>query len=800
MNTMRYLLILIGTLIFSNSDAQQDFNLELISKSFTGETYNDVWGYVDSTGVEYAIMGSRDSTKIWSLEDPASPILRASILGPSGTWRDIKHFEDHLYVTSDQGADGLMIIDMSGAPTNIISKFWRPTITIDDIEEPLNRCHNVYVDPETGYGFLSGCNVANKGVLILDLNQDKANPVHVGTVNAAYAHDCYARNDMLYTADIYEGGFSIYDITNKSNPVLLGHQTTSRDFCHNIWISDDGNFAFTTDERGDAWVDSYDISDPKNIKFLDKFKPLETENQGVIPHNTHYLDGFLITSWYSDGVVVIDANKPDNLIKVASYDTELVETNGFKGTWGAYPYLPSGLVLASDRSKGLFVLQPKDNDGNLGYQRASYLEGKVTDFNTGAKIPNVTISISASQDNRGRTDILGEYKTGLAKSGEFEVTFKHPQYNTVTILTTLVSGETTMLDVQMTNGLMTGKVVNKDNNEVISGAEIVFNSEEGGAPLLATSNEDGEWELYLSTTSTYQVNVGKWGFLNKTTSFQYETSQNLQIELEEGYQDDFFADLGWSSDGTAPEGQWEIGDAALVQGFGSVIQTDEDISTDIGSNYYVTGASSTNAESNDVDNGTAVLTSPTMELSSYNRLELSYYVWFYNFTFASATPDTMNVYITNGTDSHLIQSITESSSMWSGKYEFTLTQDQISFSDDMRIVFSLESTDGNNVLEAGIDAFKLEGFLNTSIINSDLAADEIQVFPNPSTYYITIKLDDSWPTKNEAVITDTNGRILLNTQIDSNEASFPIANFPNGVYYIQVKNESKSSSIRFIKI
>ena len=84
---------------------QLTLNMELVSSIDNGETGNDIWGYVDSTGVEYAIMGTRSTTKIWSLEDPANPIERASIPGPSGTWRDIKSFEDHIYVTSDQGTN-----------------------------------------------------------------------------------------------------------------------------------------------------------------------------------------------------------------------------------------------------------------------------------------------------------------------------------------------------------------------------------------------------------------------------------------------------------------------------------------------------------------------------------------------------------------------------------------------------------------------------------------------------------------------------------------------------------------------
>ena len=68
----------------------------------------------------------------------------------------------------------------------------------------------------------------------------------------------------------------------------------------------------------------------------------------VIPHNTHVLGDYLITSYYTSGVTVIDASDPFNLIEVAYYDTSPYSGGTFDGCWGAYPYLPSGLVLATD--------------------------------------------------------------------------------------------------------------------------------------------------------------------------------------------------------------------------------------------------------------------------------------------------------------------------------------------------------------------------------------------------------------------------------------------------------------------
>ena len=53
--------------------------------------------------------------------------------------------------------------------------------------------------------------------------------VHVGFVNTGGIHDVYARNDTVYVAEGYSSSYSIYDVTNKNNAVLL-----------NRWVSPTG--------------------------------------------------------------------------------------------------------------------------------------------------------------------------------------------------------------------------------------------------------------------------------------------------------------------------------------------------------------------------------------------------------------------------------------------------------------------------------------------------------------------------------------------------------------------------------
>jgi hypothetical protein len=64
-------------------------------------------------------------------------------------------------------------------------------------------------------------------------------------------------------------------------------------------------------------------------------------------------------SHYHDGIVIFDISDPNNVQRVAHYDTYTGNTNysGYQGAWGVYPFLPSGRIIGTDVLNGLFVLQ-----------------------------------------------------------------------------------------------------------------------------------------------------------------------------------------------------------------------------------------------------------------------------------------------------------------------------------------------------------------------------------------------------------------------------------------------------------
>lgn len=783
-----------------NGFAQKDFNLEMVANVPVNEEGNDIWGYVDAEGTEYAIMGSQTKTTIWSLEDPANPIERATIPGPPGVWRDIKSFEDHLYVTSDQGAEGLLIIDMSLAPDTITSLYWKPTFEINDFLFPLTKCHNLYIDTEQGFCYLAGCEVSQQGVLILDLNQDKKEPVLVGVMDDNYSHDVFVQDDLMYTSDIFVGSFNVYDVSDKSNPVFINGAGTSRQFTHNAWASHDGNYLFTTDERENAWVDAFDISDLNDIQFLDRYQPLATQGTDVIPHNTHYLNGFLITSWYTDGVVIVDATKPDNLIKVGSYDTELEITKGYEGCWGAYPFLPSGIVLASDRNHGLFVLQPQNSDGEVGYQRACYLEGLITDAKTGETITNANVQIISEDLNEASSRIGGIYKTGQATPGEFEVEYSHPNYDTLTLTVTLERGKVTIVDAQLGTAEITGTVTDTDGNPIIDAKVVVDNVGEG-FKTFASTDVDGNWCAGVrSNLNDYEISAAKWGFKGITQSYNSESGATLDLILEEGYEDDFFVDLGWTATGNASSGFWEIAVPEFIFGSGQTTQTSADIGSDIGNTYYITGASGTNQGVNDIDNGAVILTSPAMDFTGVDSIDFSYHIWFVNVGGQDGPPnDFVTVSVTNGIETIELTRIDENDDKWSSLIETSISKDQMEFNDQIRIIVHAEDSDPGHIVEAGFDVFKATGTTITSVV--DILDLGLSVYPNPSNGMITLTTESAWEGEKQITIFNNIGMMVLQQELTDPKMTINIDQFASGLYSIQIIGKNKvSETIKFSKI
>ncbi len=388
-------------------------NISFVSQLDYPFDLNDVWGYADDQGREYALVGTYRGVSIVNVTDPAKPEELFFIDGPRSTWRDLKTWKKHAYVVHDNTADtamGLLIIDLSNLPDTI------DTLTY---KGPLNllKAHNLYID-ENGYAYVFGSNIGVGGAFILDLANPQS-PSHRGKYNQAYLHDGYVRNNLLIGSEIFDGQFSVVDVSDKNAPQLLAtHETTFR-YTHNAWLSDDGNTVFTTDEKSGAYIEAYDISDIDDITLLDKYRTSRATD--VIPHNVHVFNDFLVNSYYTDGVTIVDASHPSRLLETGHYDISEFSGKGFRGCWGLYPFLPSGIILATNIEGNLVILEPT-------YVRAAFVEGTVLDSITGKPLKNVSAALVTDDTTYTvYTDKSGYYVNGTALSGTYELVFRADQ-------------------------------------------------------------------------------------------------------------------------------------------------------------------------------------------------------------------------------------------------------------------------------------------------------------------------------------------------------------------------------------
>ena len=723
---------------------QAQLNVELVSHLPYNDNAADVWGYTAPDGTEYAMIGLHHGVSFVSLADPENPVEVVYLEGEFSRWRDLRTFGNYAYVVADQpgSEEGLWAIDMSGLPSSvelnkILYSFDMDTLGIDT----LFSCHNVWVD-DKGFAYLTGCDVNHGGVVMFDLKNDPMNPTFVGFGNDIYSHDNYARGDTLYTSEINEGRFGVYDVSDKSNVVQLATQETPYRFTHNVWLSDNSKVLFTTDEKANAPVAAYDVSDPQDIFLLDEFRPAVSLGTGVIPHNVHVKDDFLIISHYTDGCVIVDAHEPDNLVEVGNFDTNDDYVNGFHGAWGAYPFFPSGLIAISDIENGLFILRPE-------YVRASYLEGQVTNINTGIGIPNAAISIQVTSPTFETTNLAGRYKTGLATPGTFNVTFQAVGYFDQTILTTLATGQTTVLDVQMVplpTHAITGKVVDETDGTAIAGAVVFMESED--FTYETSTGVDGLFSFPNVVQGTYNMYVGKWGYGN-LSKFNQPVKQGSYwlFELPRGYADNFNTDLGWQVSGDATSGIWER-DVPFGTSYnnpdGTLVRFNPftDSPWDMGSRCFVTGNTPINdAFVDQVDNGTTILTSPIMELASrYDQPILSYDTWWYTVGSANLPNDTLRIWISNGADTVMLEEYGKDRRMqeWQSIPYFDL-KEMITINDNMQLILTIGDLAATpNIIEAALDNFLVQDASALAAPNKENLV-EMLVFPNPSSAGFRVK-------------------------------------------------------------
>lgn len=373
---------------------------------------NDIWGWKDEeTERYYALVGLLDGVTIVDITDPNVPVVVAKLNEPEklqrsgakmvamdqiahddegdgkgeSSWRDLKVYRDHMFVVSDAQPHGMQVFDLRklrdvADPPEMFQE--------DQLYEEFGAAHNIVINEESGSAYVVGnrddqqCSNQNS-LHMIDIRQPSA-PTFAGCfdepsignrIRPGYVHDAqcviydgpdsdYQDREICFNAS--ELNFSIADVTDKASPQLIAATDyVNVEYAHQGWLSEDHRFFFLNDELDERRTSSntrtliFDVSDLDNPAYLKSF----VHNTASIDHNLYVVGNLIYQSNYSSGLRLLRFEEgSDDLLSLAGYfDTHPEDDlQNFSGSWSNYPFFDTGVLIVSDRTRGLFILRPQE--------------------------------------------------------------------------------------------------------------------------------------------------------------------------------------------------------------------------------------------------------------------------------------------------------------------------------------------------------------------------------------------------------------------------------------------------------
>lgn len=337
----------------------------LTSEELTGrlQLTNDIWGYVSPSGREYALVGHEHGLSVVEVTDPLRPVVVGYVRGPASFPRDVKTHGEFAYVTNERRR-GVQIVDLRRVDEGgVRRRGWVRTLG-------LATAHNITVDPASGWAYLSGSNLAGGGLVALDLadaRRPRLDPAAVWPDH--YVHDMLAvtyetgpraGREIVFAFSGFDG-IDILDVTDKRDVVRLGHLVyPGLGYCHSGALHGNGRILYVNDEADESQgstpgattyvVDVADLNRPRLLRTV-------TSGTPAIDHNSTVRGNLLLASQYTSGLRVFRVRKAARPRQIGWFDTHPEDDDQtFGGAWGVYAGLPSGTVVVSDITRGLFVL------------------------------------------------------------------------------------------------------------------------------------------------------------------------------------------------------------------------------------------------------------------------------------------------------------------------------------------------------------------------------------------------------------------------------------------------------------
>jgi len=356
-----------------------------------GAQGNDIWGW-SKDGRDFAIMGCTNGVSYVEITDNVKPVVigvtkTASV---SSTWRDMKVFNDYVFIVSEARAHGMQVVDLTRlltqaapGPNNLLPADTTYTQMMGTVSQ--QSTHNIAINEETGFAYLVGCKTCSGGLLMVDISTPK-NPVYAGCFSGdGYTHDTQCVNytqgpDRRFTNReicfaLNEDTLTIVDVTNKANPVQLSRVPYyGARYTHQGWLTLDQRYLLVDDELDEMYKtydntgrtvtyvwDVSDLGEPRDIKqFLSPVVSIDHNQytEDVYTYQANYASGLRIWNRMTGKDIASDSWTPT---LVGFFDVHPdSDVADFYGAWSVYPYFTSAAnrntIIVSSIEKGLFVL------------------------------------------------------------------------------------------------------------------------------------------------------------------------------------------------------------------------------------------------------------------------------------------------------------------------------------------------------------------------------------------------------------------------------------------------------------
>jgi choice-of-anchor B domain-containing protein len=346
---------------------------------------NDMWGWTDpETRKDYALVGGIEGTVIVDISDPKRPdvvgILPAHTMDTNLFWRDIKVFDNHMFVVSESLGHGMQVFDL----TQVRDVTGDPVVFAETaVYGEFGGGHNLAINEDTGYAYAMGTSTCAGGLHMVDIS-DPANPVFAGCFeDHAYIHDTqcviYEGADLEHVGkeicfNSAADGFppdpntvSIVDVSDKSNPIPLSREEYPNDgYSHQGWLTPDQSYFLHNDELDEVnhglntTTRIWDVRDLDNLTLVEEVEHDTTS----VGHNAYTEGSHAFVSNYTSGLRIFDITSVGSgeMPEEAYFDLYPENDNAsFEGgTWSNYPYFAQKkIVAASSMDRGLFILRPR---------------------------------------------------------------------------------------------------------------------------------------------------------------------------------------------------------------------------------------------------------------------------------------------------------------------------------------------------------------------------------------------------------------------------------------------------------